>query len=607
MDSSQAIVRTTQDAGPGSCSCCLIGCAHDALAARVEIPLRVSLDTLGEALGAQLVPYRDGRCRYLELQAPKLESVQGGLAPYSSRHRRARGRDRGQVPGHNLERNDPSRAGAVHRGRRTPADAGCRFAARRCERRARSARGTRPSGMFTRGLSASPTTSALRAALAELLRSAAPRRTRRPWTRRYARWRSSRRARARPGRRADRAGDPGRLARRGARRRPRPRRSPRPSSKRWNKRSSHGTPSSSTSYGRSRSTAKTTPCASGFSRSCSTAATQLAAILAGDSARPGNPVRGSSSMHGTSCAPSWSTGATKRYALFFDAADALAALEAAAPGLPLSPEGLRRLARNLKPDDTGNPARVRLGAGPPARPLVRRRRHSRRRSGAAPPRPLAVGSTSSSHGRMPTRRSTAGCRRTTSSRPTRHASGASCRKLLAPSSSARSFPHLTMPVYRSPGADNRAHRKLLAPVCGARRQGDLPALALGKRGHHADQPAGWRGFYDIERVRWDTAYNVRAGTQILSRYLKDYAIPYAERTGDPDHAPRAAYAVYNAGPKAVGRFAKSPPHPREGAWTRSSGRCTRRSPGGASRSRDLRCEAGARRHALAPHRSRGSS
>jgi soluble lytic murein transglycosylase-like protein len=73
----------------------------------------------------------------------------------------------------------------------------------------------------------------------------------------------------------------------------------------------------------------------------------------------------------------------------------------------------------------------------------------------------------------------------------------------------------------------------------------------------------WRGFYDIERVRWDTAYNVRAGTQILSRYLKDYAIPYAERTGDPDHAPRAAYAVYNAGPKAVGRFAKSPPHPRE--------------------------------------------
>jgi hypothetical protein len=73
----------------------------------------------------------------------------------------------------------------------------------------------------------------------------------------------------------------------------------------------------------------------------------------------------------------------------------------------------------------------------------------------------------------------------------------------------------------------------------------------------------WRGFYDMERVRWDTAYNIRAGAQILLRYLKDYAVPFAERTGDPEHVARAAYAVYNGGPRAVGRFTKSPPHPRE--------------------------------------------
>jgi hypothetical protein len=30
-----------------------------------------------------------------------------------------------------------------------------------------------------------------------------------------------------------------------------------------------------------------------------------------------------------------------------------------------------------------------------------------------------------------------------------------------------------------------------------------------------------------------------------------------------NHVPRAAYAVYNAGPRAVGRFAKATPHPRE--------------------------------------------
>jgi hypothetical protein len=64
-------------------------------------------------------------------------------------------------------------------------------------------------------------------------------------------------------------------------------------------------------------------------------------------------------------------------------------------------------------------------------------------------------------------------------------------------------------------------------------------------------------------MRWDTAYNIRAGSQILLRYVKDYAIPYAEKTGKLDDAPRAAYAVYNAGPRAVGRFDKSPPHPRE--------------------------------------------
>ena len=73
----------------------------------------------------------------------------------------------------------------------------------------------------------------------------------------------------------------------------------------------------------------------------------------------------------------------------------------------------------------------------------------------------------------------------------------------------------------------------------------------------------WRGFYDVQRLRWDTAYNARAGAQILMRYMRDYAIPYAQKSGDADVAPRAAYAVYNAGPRAIGRFAKAKPHPRE--------------------------------------------
>jgi hypothetical protein len=73
----------------------------------------------------------------------------------------------------------------------------------------------------------------------------------------------------------------------------------------------------------------------------------------------------------------------------------------------------------------------------------------------------------------------------------------------------------------------------------------------------------WRGFYDVQKLRWNTAYNIGAGAQILARYVKDYAIPYATKAGDADLIPRAAYAVYNAGPRAVGRFAKAKPHPRE--------------------------------------------
>lgn len=73
----------------------------------------------------------------------------------------------------------------------------------------------------------------------------------------------------------------------------------------------------------------------------------------------------------------------------------------------------------------------------------------------------------------------------------------------------------------------------------------------------------WRGFYNIDRLKWDTAYNARAGAQILMRYMKDYAIDYADRSGDLNHVPRATYAVYNAGPLAVGRFNKPHPPARE--------------------------------------------
>ncbi len=64
----------------------------------------------------------------------------------------------------------------------------------------------------------------------------------------------------------------------------------------------------------------------------------------------------------------------------------------------------------------------------------------------------------------------------------------------------------------------------------------------------------WRGFYAIEKLKWDVAYNAGAGAEILLHYLQDYGARVARRTGTPAQAARATYSVYNAGPGAAERF-----------------------------------------------------
>jgi hypothetical protein len=64
----------------------------------------------------------------------------------------------------------------------------------------------------------------------------------------------------------------------------------------------------------------------------------------------------------------------------------------------------------------------------------------------------------------------------------------------------------------------------------------------------------WRGFYDVGRLKWETAYNARAGAEILLHYLQRYGVAEEKQTGNLDNAARATYAIYNAGPKAVTRY-----------------------------------------------------
>jgi hypothetical protein len=66
----------------------------------------------------------------------------------------------------------------------------------------------------------------------------------------------------------------------------------------------------------------------------------------------------------------------------------------------------------------------------------------------------------------------------------------------------------------------------------------------------------WRGFYDINELNQDIAYNATAGGEILMHYLVDYAIRNGEgkKTGNIHNLARATYAAYNGGPRQLSRY-----------------------------------------------------
>ncbi len=72
-------------------------------------------------------------------------------------------------------------------------------------------------------------------------------------------------------------------------------------------------------------------------------------------------------------------------------------------------------------------------------------------------------------------------------------------------------------------------------------------------------PKVWRGFYDLQGLRWDIVYNARAGADILQHHLINYGIEKNEHrtTGSVDNLARAAYAAYNGGPRQFDRYRRS--------------------------------------------------
>jgi hypothetical protein len=71
----------------------------------------------------------------------------------------------------------------------------------------------------------------------------------------------------------------------------------------------------------------------------------------------------------------------------------------------------------------------------------------------------------------------------------------------------------------------------------------------------------WRGIYNMERVRWDIAYNAAVGIDILNLYLQKYALPKmkslkGKEALDSDGLACSLYAMYNAGPAGFSKYVK---------------------------------------------------
>ena len=250
-----------------------------------------------------------------------------------------------------------------------------------------------------------------------------------------------------------------------------------------------------------------------------------------------------------------------RYAAFIDAGDALLALDRAAPGMGMRPsvDGLRQLARSLRPGAAADPLAYDWTVDAQLRELF----DVEEIPEAAPPG-------KSSLDFFITAAYAAEARALDRWVPTREEVDAYETRIgeLLQKTSATELQRAQLAAPYDKIYRTMVPTTALIESCWRQyvvRGGKVSYLrsGAGSVGIMQINQVVWRGFYEIERLRWETAYNARAGAQIVLRYMKDYAIPYAERSGDSNHIPRATYAVYNAGPRAVGRFNKSPPHPRE--------------------------------------------
>lgn len=265
-----------------------------------------------------------------------------------------------------------------------------------------------------------------------------------------------------------------------------------------------------------------------------------------------------------------------RYMTFINAGDALLALDAAVPrlGMHLTSDGLRRLARTLEPGGTADPLYFDWQVDPALRELFKF---------APEPDPLPIPETA-----PPEVTPSLSRRFLDFLLPMVYAEEAEPGRSLdlwVPRPEELEEYQLLIGSLLQSIADEELQRSELDPRFAGIFQFLVPSTALiescwrqfvikGDQFTFLRSSAGsiglmqinqhvWRGFYNVERLRWEIPYNIRAGSQILMRYLKQYGIAVADKNNNPSYAPRSTYSVYNAGPRAARRFIKKDSGPRE--------------------------------------------
>jgi hypothetical protein len=255
-----------------------------------------------------------------------------------------------------------------------------------------------------------------------------------------------------------------------------------------------------------------------------------------------------------------------RYLTFLSAGDALGALDQLGPasGIEVSSDGLRRMARILIPEDQQDPLDIGVGVDPALRQAF----------GFGPPVPapryapedafwlewlIPSAVAASSLNPKVADRLNNWVPKTADMTEYLPMAREVLNHVIAEQLRTNALAGEFHPVYRrlvfTAAWQESCWRQFVA-----RDQKRVPVESgTGDVGMMQINPRVWRGFYDLQGLRWDIVYNARAGADILQHHLANYAIAKNEHrtTGSLDNLARATYAAYNGGPRQYDRYRRS--------------------------------------------------